>query len=227
VSRLDEEELPPLPTLAGIVRRFGRQFLFDVLAPLLAFVALNSTIGLAWAIAAATGWSVGLIGLRWRRGRTAGPLIWCSLGFALVRGAAGILTGSDEVYFGPAVATDFLIAAGFVGSVALGRPAVGRIATVFYPFPDDVRHHRAYRRAFGRLTLAWAALVATIGVVQVVLLATTSANTFVIVRALATWPLIVGLFVCSLRYPPRVFAREPDLAPRFAAAGAKAAQAVR
>lgn len=59
---------------------------------------------------------------------------------------------------------------------------------------------------------------------QIALLATTSTNTYLLVRSLVAWPLGIGLFVYSLRYPRKAFAREPDLAERVATAEAKLRQ---
>lgn len=215
-----DEELPPPPTLTSVLRKYGRRFLLDALVPVALFLSINSMAGLGWAMGLASGWAAGLVIARRRAGRAAGPLVWFSLGYVLLRGAAGIITGSDAVYFGPGIANNFVIAAIFAVSVLVRRPIVGAIATIFYPFPDDVRRHPAYRRAFGRLTLAWAAFQLLTGVLQIALLATTTTNTYILVRSLVSWPLGIALFVYSLRYPRTAFAREPDLADRVATAEA-------
>lgn len=218
----DEEAWPAPPTLRSVATHFGRQFATDALVPLVLFLVANVAAGLGAAIVTTTVWSGGSAALRRRAGRAAGPLVWVSLGFVLLRGAAGLATGSDAVYFGPRVATNFLVAIAFAGSVAIRRPIVGAIAPIFYPFPDVLRNHAAYRRVFSRLTLAWAALQLANGVLQVVLLANTGTNAYLLINALVSWPATAALFVVSLRYPAAAFAREPDLADRVAAAAAAA-----
>jgi hypothetical protein len=213
VAGVVDGELPAFPTLSSVVRQFGRQFALDALVPVFLFLGANGAGGLVWAVAASSAWSMTLIIARRRASTSAGPLVWFSLGYALLRGAAAIIAGSATVYFGPAVIGDLAGGLAFVGSVVVRRPIVGAIATIFYAFPDEVRRGRAYRRVFSHLTLAWAALLILIGVFQVVLLATTSASMYLVVRSVATWPLIVGLFVVSLRYPRRA------LAPELATAG--------
>ena len=47
--------------------------------------------------------------------------------------------------FGPDVANNFVIGAVLLGSVAVGRPIIGVIARIFYPFPPAVRRHPACR----------------------------------------------------------------------------------
>ena len=214
---------PPPPTLRSVAERFGRQFATDGLAPLVLFVSVNALAGLSAAIIVTTVWSTGIAVHRRRNQRSAGPLVWVGLGFLALRAAAGLATGSDAVYFGPGVATNLLVAVVFAVSVAVRRPVVGYIAPLFYAFPDALRHHASYRRTFGRLTLAWAALQLLNGALQIALLATVSTNTYLIVHAAISWPATAALFVVSLRYPTRAFEREPDLAGRIAAARAAVA----
>ena len=83
-----------------------------------------------------------------------------------------------------------------------------------------MRAHAAYRQVFSRLTLAWAAYLILGGGLQLWLLATQSTNTFLLARAAFSWPIALALFVFSLHYPRRAFARVPDLAPFIAAAEA-------
>lgn len=213
-------DVPPPPNLRSVVHQFGPRALTDAVIPLVLFLALNSTAGVVWAIVAATLWSLTLIGVRRIRGRRVGAVVCIAAGYVAVRGAAGALTQSSGVFFGPGVINNFIIGLAFIGSVIAARPAVGMIARVFYPFQDYVRAHDAYRRVFSRLTLAWAAYLIIGGSLQLWLLATTSTNTFLLARAAFSWPIAIALFAFSLHYPRRAFARVPDLAPYVAAAEA-------
>jgi intracellular septation protein A len=206
------------PTLASVLQQFGPRFATDAVVPVVLFLVCNTVLGLPYAFGAATGWAVLVILLRRRGGKKSGALAWASLVFVLLRGVAAIATKSDLVYFGPAVANNLLISLAFTGSVIIRRPIVGSIAPIFYPFTDELRAHPAYRRTFSRLTLLWAALQAASGTMQVVLLTTATTNTYLLVRSFVTWPLTLGLFVFSLRYPRKAFAREPDLQEMVAAA---------
>jgi intracellular septation protein A len=211
---------PPPPTIRSVLDRFGRRFVMDSLVPVVLFLAVNTVAGLAWAIGASMVWSGLGAYLARRAGRRTSPLVWLTLAFVVLKGVAGIATGSELLYFGPAVANNVVIGLAFAISVVVRRPLVGLIAPIFYAFPTFLREHPAYRRIFSRLTLGWAALLLGNGAVQVALLATVSTNTFVLVRALVSWPLTAVMFVVSLRYPRRAFEREPDLADRVAAARA-------
>jgi len=216
----------PAPTLAGVARRVGWRGATEAVVPVLLFVTLDATAGLVDAMAAATAWAVGLAVWRMAHRDRPGIWLWVALGYVLVRGVAGMLTQSKVVFFGPGVAQGGLIGLVFVVSVIARRPAVGYIAPVIYPFEDYVRKHPAYRRAFTHLTLIWAAYLLAHLVLDVWLLKSVSASAFVVVRSLVSWPLLVLLFVFSLRYPRQVFRREPDLVPYVDAAESRVPPAV-
>ncbi len=164
-------------------------------------------------MAAATAWTVLLSLYRLATGRRTGLLIWAATGYALLRGTAGVLTGSALVFFGPGVAQTALIGLVFLGSAAVGRPLVARIADVVYPFSPVVKEHPAYRTVFTRLTVAWGGWLVLRAGLDVWLLLTVDPSVFVLVRSLVGPPVLVGLFVLSLRYPRRAFRREPELRP--------------
>ena len=212
------QETAAAPTVLGLVRRIGWRGFFDAVVPVVLFVGLNTVSGLVAAMIAATAWSVGMAVYRGVHERRSSVLIWIGLAYVLARGIAGVLTHSKLVFFGPAVAQTGLIGLVFLGSVLVRRPAVGYIAPIVYPFQEFVRSHPAYRRAFSHLTLLWAAYLLAKVALDVWLLKTVSASSFVLVRSVVSWPLLLGLFVFSLRYPRRVFRREPELLPYVEAA---------
>lgn len=213
-------QVAPAPTLAGVLRRVGWRGVVDAVVPVGLFLVLDTTAGIVWAIGAATAWAVGVAGWRLATRQRTGVLVWVGLGYVLVRGAAGMLTQSKVVFFGPGVAQTALIGLVFIGSVVVRRPAVGYIAPVVYPFEDYVRAHPAYRRVFARLTLIWSVYLLAHVALDIWLLKSVSASQFVLARSAISWPVLIGLFVFSLRYPRRAFRREPDLVPYVDAAEA-------
>ena len=74
------------------------------LAPTIAFLVVNYGFGLTEAIIAASLTSALVIGFRWLKGRRIGILLPASLAYVTIRGLAGVLTGSEDVYFGLGVA---------------------------------------------------------------------------------------------------------------------------
>ena len=220
VPDAEAPEVVAPPTLRSVAGQYGRRFLVEGFAPLLIFLVANLARGLAWAMGAATAWAVGVMIVRRINGKSMSAFVWVVLGYVLVRGAAGIASHSDAVYFGPGVVNNFVIGLVLVGSVVVRRPIVGLIAPYFYPFTDEVKAHDAYRKVFGRLTLAWGMLQLSTATFQVWLLATASTTTFLLARSAVGWTLGIALFAVSLHYPRRAFARVPELADQVAAAEA-------
>ena len=214
----DLAQTPPAPTLLGVVRRIGRRGLVDAVIPVLLFVGVDAVAGLVWAMAVATAWAAGLALLRLVRRQRTGVVVWVALAYVLARGVAGMLTESKVVFFGPGVAQTGLIGLVFLASVIARRPAVGYIAPIVYPFPDFVRSHPAYRRAMTHLTVMWSVYLLAHVVLDVWLLKSVSASAFLVIRSAISWPLLLVLFVISLRYPRRVFRRVPELVPYVDAA---------
>lgn len=214
----DLREVAAAPTLLGLVRRIGWRGFFDAVVPITLFAVLNTTVGIAWAIGASTVWALGMGVYRLSRRGQSSVFIWVGLVYVLVRGIAGLTTHSKIVFFGPGVVQGGLIGVVFFVSLIFRRPAVGYIAPIVYPFEDFVRRHDAYRRAFTRLTWMWAIYLVAKALLDIWLLNNLSASAFVIVRSVIAWPMLVGLFVISLRYPRRVFRRVPELLPYVEAA---------
>jgi intracellular septation protein A len=212
------DETVAAPTLLSVIRRIGWRGFFDAVVPVALFLVLNVAVGIVAAMLAATAWAIAIGIWRMVHDRRTGVLIWLGLAYVLARGAAGALTQSKVVFFGPGVAQTGLIGLVFLVSVFFRRPAVGYIAPIVYPFEDYVRQHPAYRRAFSHLTLIWASYLLAKVALDIWLLKTLSASMFVVVRSIVSWPILLGLFVFSLRYPRRVFRREPDLVPYVEAA---------
>ena len=217
------EATPPAPTLRSVARRIGWRGVIDGVVPVLLFVSVDAAAGLVWAMAVATAWAAGLALLRLIRRQRTGIVVWIALAYVLVRGTAGILTQSKVVFFGPAVVQTGLIGLVFLASVIAGRPAVGYIAPIVYPFQNFVREHPAYRRAMTHLTLMWATYLLAHVVLDVWLLKSVSASAFLVIRSAISWPMLLVLFVISLRYPQRVFRRVPELVPYVEAAESRPA----
>ncbi|MGI8792988.1 MAG: VC0807 family protein [Acidimicrobiales bacterium] len=207
---------PEPPTIGSVLRRFGPEMLWSALVPMVLFATLDSARGLSAAILGTSAWTVGLIAVRRLRGRKGGLFVWVTLGFVVVRGLSGLLTGSGLVYFGPDIANNFVIGSLLVLSVLVKRPLVGLVARAFYPFPPDVRRHPVFLRVFSQLTMAWGALQISMGVLQVWLILNVSPGTFLLVKRAIGLPLTLALFVVCLRYPRRVFQADPELSVRLA-----------
>ena len=218
VSDSGERGLPlSLREMAG---RLGWRNVVDGTVPVASFLVLNAALGLRWAIVGATVASLVLALVRRSRGTRPGWILWGSLAFLLARGALGAVTQSKIAYFGPGIATTFLAAAVFLGSVAVGRPAIG-IAFRFVFGATDARVPEAdVKRVFVQLSLAWGVYEVVAAVVQVWLLSTLSVGAFVVARPVVSTAGSVPLVAWSLyRLRAVVPRRGPDPAVAPAAAG--------
>lgn len=210
---------PQTPSL----KTLGPRLIVDGLAPQGVFLALNSTLGLRWAIAGASLISIAIAIFRKMRRQSIGWVLPISVGFIVLRGTAGIVSKSDAVYFGPGIANNFIVGAVFVASVPVGKPIIGLIAPYVYPLTEENKLHPLFRKITGRLTLLWGIYTLLMGVFQWWLLVSTTTNQFVVVRALVGWPTTIALTVFSFWYPrvqirrlraaEAVEAVEPDRVP--------------
>lgn len=165
---------------------------FNSLLPVIAFVALNSLAGLKWAIVGTTVGSLYAMYNRHRRGLGVGLFVPVVAAVLVLRAVIGIVTDSEDVYFGTGIGLKFLIAIGLVVSVAVNRNAVGRLAPYAIEFPPSTLSHDLYRSTTAGLTLMWATFLVLTGAFDVWLLRESSANGFVIIRFLVSWPLSMG-----------------------------------
>jgi hypothetical protein len=136
------------PTRAGILA---------ALLPSALFLVGHHWGGLVPAIAAASVASVVLIVVRRRRNATLGALLPASLAYVLVRAAAGLLTNSDEVYFGVSLATSAAVALVVAATAFTRTPAAARLIPLAVRYPQSTVVHPLYRRVAAHATLAWAA----------------------------------------------------------------------
>ena len=199
------------PGLREMVGRMGWTNLVDGTVPVASFLFLNAVSGLRWAIVGATGCSMILALVRRSRGRRPGVVLWGSLAFLVARGAVGALTQSKIAYFGPGIVTTFLAAAVFLGSVVVGRPAIGVAFRFVFGPTDSGAPEPQVRRLFLQLSLVWGVYELVAALLQTWLLGTLSVGRFVVARQIVNTAGTVPLVAWSLyrlrgvvprRHPP-------------------------
>lgn len=200
------------PTLATSAKRFGPELIRSALIPMVLFVALDRRLGLGAAIAGVTAWTVALTVVQRLRGKGT-ALAWITLFFVVLRGAIGLVSGSGVLYFLPDILNNFVYGGALALTVAVRRPAIGFVARLFYPFPPAARRHPTFRRVFSRLTLLWAGWLLGSGVLWLWLVLTVDPSTFLVAKRVISIPVMIALFLISLRYPRRAFEADPELGP--------------
>ena len=160
---------------------------FDSFVSVAAFILLDKFVGLPWAIAGATAWSLKATYTKHRKHQRIGWLLPTTTLYLILRGIVGIVTDSRAVYFGTGIGTKFAFGVGLVGSVVVGKGLAAMYADRVLPFPDDVRTHRIFRSTMNQLTvLAGCYEMASAGS-DVWLYNHASKGGFVLIRILVNW----------------------------------------
>jgi hypothetical protein len=106
-----------------------------------------------------------------------------------VRSLVFLCSQRSFVFFLQPILGTMLTAAVMLGSIAIGRPLIGRFAQDFCPMADDLGDRPAIVRLFRRLTYLWAGVNIVIAVVNFTLLATVPVEIFVGTKTVSAWVL--------------------------------------
>lgn len=179
--------------------------------------------GLTWAILAATAASVAVIAHRRRKRRRLGWLLPVTLGYALIRGGASLLTDSEDVYLGFGLGSSAVFALAVAATAFVGRPAARHVIPAVVVYPLVVIEHPLYTRVAAQLTVAWSAAELTITGWEATHLGATPASEFVFLRTFVGWP-AMALWICLLifylrfRLDPLQYSLVRSLPPRWGTA---------
>ena len=192
--------LPKPPMLPTSNMSFRESGAFDSIVSVAAFLLLDRFLGLPWAIAGATAWSLKATYVKHRKGQRIGWLLPVTTLYLIVRGTIGILTDSRAAYFGIGIGTKAAIGLGLIGSVVIGKGIGVMYAHRVLPFPEDVRAHRIYRSTLNQLTvLAGCYEIASAGW-DIWLYNHSSKSGFILIRMLVSWVSAFVVFFGGLLY---------------------------
>jgi intracellular septation protein A len=179
------------PSKFSVVRAVGRRLVPHLieatLIPTILFYLGLATLGLRWGLAAALTWSWIAVGRRLvGRQRIPALVLLTCLGIT-VRTLVLVFSNSAFVFFLQPILGTMLTAGVMLGSIALGRPLIGRFAQDFCPMAAEVGDRPAVIRLFRRLTYLWAAVNILTAVVNLTLLATVPVEVFVGTKTVSAW----------------------------------------
>ncbi len=170
------------------------------LAPVVVFLLANAAWGLIPGILASTAAAVVAALARLRGGQGIGWLSLALLGYVLVRGAAGALTGSHHVFFGISVAASMTVAAVVLATSFTSTPLASHLLPILMGGrlrPGTVAHP-TYRRISAQVTAIWAASEMAVSGGEAWHLQHADAVGFVATRALIGWPTMATvIFICA------------------------------
>jgi hypothetical protein len=174
----------------------GRMGIADGVFPPLAFVALNSFVGLA--PAAAVGLGAALLITVWRllQGR---PIRFAVAGLAGTGLAAALAlrSGSPDDYFLPGIVSGALTTSLIIVSIAIGRPFVAWTSWLSRGWPIKWYWHPRVRPAYTNTSWIWAAFFALRTTTQWWLYVGGETVGLAVVRVALGWPALIGLLIAT------------------------------
>ena len=186
------------------------------LSPTIGFLVVNYWLGLTEAIIAASATSAIVIAFRRQRGRPIGVLLPASLAYVAMRGLAGALTDSEDVYFGIGVALSAATAVA-IGATAFTRtPAASYVIPLVVTYRQETVDHPLFVRVAAQLTVAWALMELAITGWEASHLTRVTATEFVLLRTFVGWPVMAIwifflVFYLRLRLDPLQHALAGDV----------------
>ena len=169
--------------------------LIDSVAPVAIFLLLNRFAGLGWAVAGATVWGVQASVRRTRRGEAIGKFLPLLIVYLLVRGLIGIITDSEDVYFGIGIATKAAIGLGLIGTVIFRRSFLSQVLPIVLPFKAETIKHKVFSRVMAQMTVVLGLYQILTSIWDIWLYRQTSVDGYVGIRTLVGFP---AGFIASL-----------------------------
>jgi hypothetical protein len=190
------------------------------LSPTIAFLVVNYGLGLTEAMIAATLTSALVIGSRWLKGRRIGILLPASLAYVAIRGLAGALTGSEDVYFGIGVVLSATTAVAIGATAFTLTPAASYFIPLVVTYRQQTVNHALYMRVAAQLTVAWALMELAISGWEAWHLTRVTATEFIFLRTFVGWPVMAIwifflVFYLRLRLDPLQHALAGDVPARW------------
>lgn len=175
------------------------------------FLLFYNFLNLTWAIVAATVASLWLVYSRHRRGIPIGKFLPIIATLIIARGILGIVTDNEDIYFGAGIAQAGAVGLVLMGSVWFRRNLLVVAAPYLFDFTAPVQKHPVYSKTLDHLAyIAGTYYILKAGFDFWLLLETDSANRYVIIKTLVSWPLGILLFWGCLFYAAKKFTAIPS-----------------
>ncbi|MGA7688301.1 MAG: hypothetical protein WCA29_03630 [Jiangellales bacterium] len=169
--------------------------LLGSVAPVAVFLLANAAWGLVAGMLASTAAAVVATLARRHRGQQIGWLALALLGYVLIRGAAGAVTGSHQVFFGISVAASMAVAVAVLATAFTRTPLAAYLLPILMRgrLQPQTAASPTYRRISADVTAAWAAAELTVSGWEAWHLQHATALEFVGARGLIGWPVMAGV----------------------------------
>jgi hypothetical protein len=189
--------------LLALARRSLPHVLEATLVPAVISYVLLLTVGAGAAMVAVLAWTYIAVGRRVARGVAIPSILMLATIGLTMRTMIGVASGSTFAYFVQPVATTVVLAAVFAGSVVIGRPVIGRVASDFCHLAPEVAARPGIVRLFEGLTLLWAGVHFLTAATTFGMLVSMSPANYVALKTVTCLAITVAAIVltvsCSIR----------------------------
>jgi hypothetical protein len=201
----DDAEPRPAPRAPGCDEGGGPPPLvmgngLDSAMPVVIFIIVNRLAGLPWAIAGATAWSLKAAVTRKRRGMPIGKFLPIITAGILLRGAIGIITDSEAVYFGLGIATKAGVGLVLIVTALIGRNLIAAYAPLVFGFDRATTSSEQYRSAMNHISIAAGCAQIISAAFDVWLFNNASVDGYLIIRMFVNWPFTTLVLFGSVAY---------------------------
>ena len=208
------EAISKVAVFTSIVRRSGPHIIEASLIPTAIFYSALVMAGLGVAYAAALIWLYSSVVMRLVRRKAIPPLLVMGVIGITVLTAVSVASDSPFFYFAQPIATSVVMGCVFLGSLALGRPMIEKLALEFWPLTPEMLENPAVTRLLRNLTFVWAGVNLFIAATTMSLLLTLELSTYVAVKQVSSLT-ITGLAIAlTIEMAVRTARREGYIAPR-------------
>jgi intracellular septation protein A len=192
----------PDPTWRLLLSRGLPTFALEGVLPVLVFYAVLRASTLPAAIVASSLAAGAVVALQHRRGQDI-ALAAVTFVFIVVQSIVGLAAHSATVYLAQPVVLGACWGIAFLVSAAIDRPLVGAFARAWYPFPEEFRSGRAYRREFGLQSVVWGVYCIVTAALRLGALLVTGVGGLVVVSLAVGAPGQIALVVWCLWHARR------------------------
>jgi Protein of unknown function (DUF3159) len=194
----------PEPTWRLLLGRGLPVSLTEGVLPLAVFYILWRTAGLGAAIVVATLLSLAISAWAVRRGEGA-ALALVTGAFIVVQAVVSLATHDGTIYLARPIFISAAWGIGYLVSVWIGRPLIGVLAAVWYPFPGWFQASVPFRREFGLQSIVWGIVCLTRAAGGAAVILALGNGTFLAYATVTGFPLVAVLIAWGLRHARRSF----------------------
>ncbi len=209
----DPPELSKRTIVASVVRRGGPKLLEASFIPSALFYTALTLGSLGAAYVVAIGWTYSCLARRLvRRQEVTGVLVLASVGIT-IRTALAVASGSTFVYFAQPIIGTVITGGVFLGSIAIGRPLIAKLAHDFWPITEEQAAIPRVRRLMTGLTVLWAGVNLATASMTFLLLISLDLTTFLALKQITGLAITLTAIAITIVWSHRTACHEGIIAP--------------